>query len=370
MGASENQGDSPGFKRPLPTAWPYYASFILFPMVVLDYHWSISYFTLFFVFGLIPILDVVVGTDDFNPSLEETRVLEKKASFRVVTFMWVPCHFALLLWACQLVSQANASADASGEAMSKYAYVGLILGVGIVGGLGINCAHELIHKSNWYERALGQLLLMITLYPHFYVEHLWGHHKRVATLEDAASARFGESFYAFWPRTVTGSLASAVRLKPGLTLGLWGATVLLMLLVTSVFPASMEFYVWQGVVAFTLLELVNYIEHYGLSRDPSEQVTPFHSWNAGERVTNMFLLKLQRHSDHHAFAGRRYQSLRSWKNSPQLPTGYAGMVLASLFPPVYFYVMNPRVVAETARIAELKKKGGNPFADQCMSVNN
>jgi alkane 1-monooxygenase len=212
---------------------------------------------------------------------------------------------------------------------------------------------------------MGMGILVMSMYPHFYVEHIKGHHKRVATEEDPASARMNESFYTFWGRSVVGGLLSALRIDWKTTASLWACSLMLCGAAYGLLGLeALKFLVLQGVVAFTLLELVNYIEHYGLSRNSSEQVTPFHSWNAGHRVTNYFLFKLQRHSDHHAYSWRRYQILRSWKHSPQLPTGYAGMVLCALVPPLFFAVMNPLVRKAREDADRWKKSGINPFTDE------
>ena len=205
-------------------------------------------------------------------------------------------------------------------------------------------------------------------YGHFYIEHNRGHHVRVATPEDPASARLGETFYAFWPRTVWGSLTSAWRIEKRryarrkqhpfrigndvlnawlMTAVLWGA--LIAWLGVGVAP----YLLLQAVVGFSLLEVVNYMEHYGMlrqkvgvgERQRYERVDPSHSWNSNNIATNVLLYHLQRHSDHHANPTRRYQALRDFEESPVLPTGYAGMIVLAIVPPVWRRVMDPRVVA-------------------------
>jgi alkane 1-monooxygenase len=106
----------------------------------------------------------------------------------------------------------------------------------------------------------------------------------------------------------------------------------------------------QGVFGFLLLEVVNYLEHYGLQRERSPaghyvKVEPQHSWNSNRLITNLFLYQLQRHSDHHANPALRYQVLRHFEDAPQLPAGYATMILLALVPPLWRRVMDPRVVA-------------------------
>jgi alkane 1-monooxygenase len=215
---------------------------------------------------------------------------------------------------------------------------------------------------------LSKIALAQSFYGHFYIEHNRGHHVRVATPEDPASSRLGENFYQFWPRTVSGSLRSAWRLekrryarkgKHPFRLGndvlnawlmsavLWG--VLVAWLGWQILP----FLVVQAVVGFSLLEVVNYMEHYGMlrqkvgigERQRYERVDPSHSWNSNNIATNVLLYHLQRHSDHHANPTRRYQALRDYQESPVLPTGYAGMIVLAIVPLVWRRVMDPRVLA-------------------------
>ncbi|WP_371687369.1 alkane 1-monooxygenase [Micromonospora sp. KC723] len=242
---------------------------------------------------------------------------------------------------------------------------GLVSTLGIVNGIAINTAHELGHKREKVERWLSKIALAPTGYGHFYVEHNRGHHVRVATPEDPASARFGESFWMFWPRTVLGGLRSAWRLESGRfrirsrspwtwrndVLNAWAMTVVLAAgLILGFGVRVVPFLVLQAIVGFSLLEVVNYLEHYGLCRQRTaggryEKVDPWHSWNSDRVVTNVFLFQLQRHSDHHANPVRRYQTLRSCDAAPQLPAGYATMIVAALVPPLWRRIMDPKVAA-------------------------
>jgi len=268
--------------------------------------------------------------------------------------------------------------------MSWSQYIGFIVGLGIAsGGLGITIAHELIHKSSRFEQTLGKIILVSVCYGHFFVEHLSGHHKRVSTPHDPASSQFGESFYMFWPRTVFGSFKSAWHLedlrlkKKGLSAWNIQNQIIHFILSSIGFALTcyrffgipgVKFFFLQSFVAFTLLEIVNYIEHYGLERKEVTKgtfakVTPMHSWNAAYTVSNYFLFKLQRHSDHHANAGRRYQILRSFENSPQMPHGYPGMILLALVPPFWFKVMDPKVIEYKRKAEEYEKSGIDMFPD-------
>ncbi len=239
--------------------------------------------------------------------------------------------------------------------------IGLTCTVGVVSGIAINTAHELGHKREHLERRLSRVALAQSAYGHFYVEHNRGHHVRVATPEDPASARMGESFWAFLPRTVLGSLRSAwelerERLQRGGRgpwtprndiLGAWAMTVVLFGALAAAFGAVvLPYLLAQAVLGFCLLEVVNYLEHYGLRRQRREdgryeRTRPEHSWNSNSVASNVLLYHLQRHSDHHANPLRRYQALRHFDEAPQLPTGYAGMILLAAFPPLWRRVMDP-----------------------------
>jgi alkane 1-monooxygenase len=238
--------------------------------------------------------------------------------------------------------------------------------MGIIGGaIGITFAHELVHRRQPFERALGEMLLAAVSYTHFAIEHVHGHHRHVTTPHDPATARLGESFYRFLPRTFTGSLASAWRLEverlarrgqgaysPSNRMLRYGFTqVVLYLSVWVIFGATgAAVFAGQAVVAFSLLEVINYIEHYGLVRKEVapgeyERVAARHSWDSSYRFSNWLLINLARHADHHCAAAKRYQSLELPADAPQLPAGYATMFLLALVPPLWFKVMNPRAAA-------------------------
>src|SRR3954449_13603610 len=311
------------------------------------------------VFMIFPLLDMAIGLDPTNPPDSVLKWLEQDRYYRWCTYLFIPIQYAGLLLACWLWS--------SGE-LTTLEDIGLALTMGVVGGIAINTAHELGHKRASSERWLSRVALAQTGYGHFFIEHNRGHHVRVATPEDPASSRLGESFWAFWPRTVVGSVRNGWQLERtrlrrmgkrtwtlrndvlsawAMTVGLWG--VLIALFGVGITP----YLLLQAVLAFSLLEAVNYLEHYGLRRKtlPNgryERVTPRHSWNNNHLTTNLFLYHLQRHSDHHANPTRRYQSLRHFEESPQLPAGYAAMILLAYFPPLWRRVMDKRVLAHYA----------------------
>ncbi len=314
------------------------------------------------ILGIVPVIDLLTGLDRSNPPDDVIEELEEDRYYRWLTYLFLPIQYAGFVLAMWMIA-GGGSWD-----LSLAARLGLAISIGCIGGIGINTAHELGHKKESHERWLSKIALAQVAYGHFYIEHNRGHHVRVATPEDPASSRIGESFYAFWPRTVVGSLRSAWHLekrryarrighpvRPGndvlnawaMTAVLWGAMVVW--LGVGILP----FLLIQAVVGFSLLEVVNYMEHYGMlrqkvvsnGRERYERVVPAHSWNSNNIATNVLLYHLQRHSDHHANPTRRYQALRDFEESPVLPTGYAGMIVLALFPPLWRRVMDPRVLA-------------------------
>ena len=315
----------------------------------------------FLVFGLMPLLDRVQGRDTLNPPESAVPTLEADRYYRWVTFAFVPLQYLSLVWAAAIWSGSISSIGH----LSVWSSLGLAATVGCVAGIAINTAHELGHKHPAVERWLSKVALAQSGYGHFQLEHNRGHHAKVSTPADPASSRFGEHVYEFLPRTVVGSLRSSIELErereARLGQRFWSpANELLNAWVMSVAIAAalIAVFGWvvapwlaiQAVIGFCLLEVVNYVEHYGLLRDRRadgryERCRPEHSWNANHRASNLVLFQLQRHSDHHASPTRRYQSLRDFEEAPQLPTGYAGMILLAMFPPLWRRVMDPRVLA-------------------------
>ena len=318
--------------------------------------WSILwYIGPFVIFGIFPLLDIIAGVDSENPPDSVLKWLEQDRYYRWCTYLFIPVQYAGLILACWLWG--------SGE-LSLFASLGLALTVSMVSGIAINTAHELGHKRDDLERWLSKIALAQSGYGHFFIEHNRGHHVRVATPEDPASSRLGESFWAFLPRTVIGSLRSSWELESkrldrigasrfGLkndVVNAWAMTVVLFAGLAIAFgPIVLPFLVIQMVIGFSLLEVVNYLEHYGLLRGKRddgryELTRPEHSWNSNNVASNVLLYHLQRHSDHHANPTRRYQALRHVDDAPQLPSGYAGMILLALFPPVWRRVMDQRLI--------------------------
>jgi alkane 1-monooxygenase len=308
-----------------------------------------------FVFGLMPLLDTLIGTDPSNPPEVVVKWLEQDRYYRWCTFLFIPLQYVSLVFACAMWATGDLSVIES---------IGLAFTVGSVNGIAIADAHELGHKRESSERWLAKIALAPTWYGHFFIEHNRGHHVRVSTPEDPASSRLGENFYEFLPRTIFGSLRSAWHLEKvrfdrmerspwsigNDLLNAWLMSLVLWVALTIGFgPAILPYMAIQALFGFSMLEVVNYVEHYGLLRQKREdgryvRTEPEHSWNSNIVASNVFLYHLQRHSDHHAHPLRRYQALRHHDAAPELPAGYATMILAAYLPPVWRRVMDHRVV--------------------------
>jgi alkane 1-monooxygenase len=307
------------------------------------------------VFVVFPLLDMAIGRDSVNPPDSVLKFLEQDRYYRWCTYLFIPIQYAGLVFACWMWSSGDLNLVES---------IGLALTMGVVGGIAINTAHELGHKRASSEKWLSRVALAQTCYGHFFIEHNRGHHVKVATPEDPASSRLGESFWAFLPRTVVGSVRSAWEIEAARLdrlgqshwgfhndiLGAWAMTIVLFAGLGIAFGAVvLPYLLVQAVIGFSLLEVVNYLEHYGLLRQKREdgryeRCRPEHSWNSNNVASNVLLYHLQRHSDHHANPTRRYQALRHVDEAPQLPTGYAGMIVLAWFPPLWRRVMDPRLL--------------------------
>ena len=323
----------------------------------------------FLVYVLLPILDLRFGPDGQNPPDEVMDRLENDKYYRYCVYAYLPFQYASVIVASYLFTASDLRWLGYSGGLSWVAKIGLALSVGVMAAVGLNAAHEMGHKKEALERWLAKLALAQVCYGHFYIEHNRGHHVRVATPEDPASARFGESFWEYLPRSVLGGLRSAWRLeeqrlrRQGMSpwnpqgwlrndvLNAWLMSVMFWGVLVAVFgPALIPFIVIQAVYGFTMFETVNYLEHYGLLRAKNasgryERCAAEHSWNSDHLVTNLFLYHLQRHSDHHANPTRRYQVLRSVAGAPNLPSGYASMITLAYFPSLWRKVMDHRVLA-------------------------
>lgn len=314
---------------------------------------SAAYATVIFSFGLIPLLEQFLPQDTSNLQEEERDDRLARKVFDWLLYFNVPLVFGILgLLIYQLNTQYYTTSELVGQVLS----VGIVLGV-----CGINVAHELGHRSNKMEQALSKILLLPTLYQHFFIEHNRGHHKHVATPLDPATARKGEIVYTFWLRSLWGSYRSAwhlekERLERG-KLAFWSFqnemirfSIQQLIYIALVFVLTPS---WQlalavltsGLIGVLLLESINYVEHYGLQRrlldnGRYERVQPHHSWNANYHLGRIMLYELTRHSDHHYLANKKYQILDHHEQAPVLPLGYPASILMALVPPLWLVVMN------------------------------
>lgn len=313
--------------------------------------WALPAYT----FIAIPVLDQLFPGDGYNPTPDEEQQRKHSRAFDLLIWCIVPVQFGLLALYLYQVGHGGFVA---------WELAGMTVSMGISCGVyGINVGHELGHRPTRFEQHLARAALLTSLYQHFFIEHNRGHHRRVATEEDPATARIGESVYAFWWRSIKGSWLSAWQLererleragRPWLSihnqmlrmqLG-QAAFVVAIGLIFGALPLAG--FLVAALIGALLLETINYIEHYGLSRSRRpdghyERVQPVHSWNADRTFGRVFLYELTRHADHHAHAARPYQLLRHFPEAPQLPAGYPAMILLALIPPLFRAVMHPRI---------------------------
>ncbi|PZQ95414.1 MAG: alkane 1-monooxygenase [Cereibacter sphaeroides] len=344
----------------LPRVLPFWLSLGLVPIAILAaLHggWTIALVPLC-SWGMFTVLDAIEGPDPSNaePGTPESALFW----YRLVTLIWFPVQFALLVWLLWYVPRAG-HLDTSER-------IWLFFGMGVISGtIGINYAHELMHQKPKVERWLGDLLLASVLYSHFRSEHLRVHHLHVGTPRDPVTARYNEGFHRFFPRVLRQSARSSFRAEKAMLarrgLSAWHRSnpfwryaalqigFLLLALALGGW-SGLALFVWQAFVAIWQLELVNYIEHYGLTRrhlgnGRYEHVLPRHSWNSDYRASNWLLINLQRHSDHHYKPDRRFPLLQTYAEdeAPQLPFGYPVMTMIAMIPPFWRRVMNPRVRA-------------------------
>lgn len=336
---------------------PFYISLLL-PLVAwlgVEMHLSWSGIGALFAFAGLPVMDALVGRDHRSPSPQQVIDLDDRVAYRLILYIHALAQTVLIWRACEIWSSPS---------LQWWEGALGVLSIGsVTGGLGITIAHELSHRNAAWERRLGMLLLLQVGYAHFALEHVAGHHRNVGLRHDPATARKGESVYAFIIRCIVGSwlhvwqmeaqrLGNRGKLRYGLRNRMWWwmlGTPLLAVGIGSVYGAtSAVLFICQGAFGILLLEAVNYVEHYGLVRNEvkpgvPEKFCPQHAWEARHAVSNAFLFKLQRHADHHLLPQRRYQSLRVHEESPQLPQGYPGMILLSLLPPLWRKVVHPRL---------------------------
>ena len=315
----------------------------------------LTFLPLLYFFGVVPTLELLTRPDPHNLSDAEAELRKHDRVYDYLLYLIVPIQYGFLIWFLFAMSQPD---------LSWLTIAGRITAMGLMcGAFGINVAHELGHRSSKREQWISKALLLTSLYMHFFIEHNRGHHRNVATPEDPATARKNEWLHPFLLRTVVFSYLSAWKIELGslkrknirplsprnemlrfLVIQI-GFVVGIALLFS---PATMVCFLLAAGIGIFLLETVNYVEHYGLMRSEIspgkyERTMPHHSWNSDHILGRLLLFELSRHSDHHFIASKKYQILAHHERSPQMPTGYPGMVVLACCPPLWFRVMNPRV---------------------------
>ena len=328
------------------------------PIAYLQGHTATIWFVLplLIFYAFIPLLDWWVGEDSRNPSEEHVAYLQSRSYFNGMVYLSSACVWLALIANLVFLAQHD---------LNWASTLALIITTGNVLGLGLNASHELGHKKDFFNRKLALFTAALGAYGHFSIEHNRGHHRHVATPEDPASSKLGETIYRFVLREIPGAMRRAWELESS-RLELRGksrwhyeneilqAHAFSLILYTTLVSA----FGWRmlliliPVILWGMFQLTsaNYIEHYGLMRKKLDngkyEVTqPHHSWNSNHLVSNLFLFQLQRHSDHHAHPTRHYQCLRDFPQLPRLPSGYFAMFVLAYLPPLWFKVMNPKVQA-------------------------
>ena len=315
--------------------------------------WSWS--TIFYAFIFLPLIDHILSVDSMNLTSSESKEALQSSYYNLALYGTVPVQIGFVIWFL---------VDVSSSELSTIDLVGKAYSMGAMGSvLAINSAHEIGHRMGRVNKFLSKLLLTSVLYAHFYEEHNYGHHKNVGTYEDPATARKGEWLYVFVFRSIIMGWINAWRLEYKRLTRRGGSSVsyrnevLIWQLIQIAVLVSIYFFlglttllcfIIASFLSIFILEAINYIEHYGLTREKVsafryEKVNPSHSWNADHQIGRAVLFELTRHSDHHENPSKPYQVLQSPGNTPELPTGYPGMILLSLVPPLFFLIMHKRL---------------------------
>ncbi|WP_299673567.1 alkane 1-monooxygenase [uncultured Tenacibaculum sp.] len=314
----------------------------------------ITFLTLIYVFGIVPLADFFLKVDAVNFNKEQEEIEKNNKLYSSILYLTLPTQIFFLVWFLFVIQDTSNTIDLIG----RISAMGIMCGV-----VGINVGHELGHRKNRLEQLLGEILLLTSLETHFLPYHNAGHHFNVATPEDAATAKKNELLYVFWIRSQIMSYIEAwkienKRLKTSDRTWFHHQnrmiiyTIAHIILLSSIYfffgLVVMLYFLAAATIGILLLETVNYIEHYGLLRKKNkfgryERVKHTHSWNSNHVIGKLVLFNLSRHSDHHYNGSKHYQILKSLPESPQMPTGYPGMMLLSLIPPIWFKLMNKKL---------------------------
>ena len=307
-------------------------------------------FTFFYV--AIPVFENLFGLDTHNPPREAIGALRDDKIYRLIIFSTMPIIYFSWVYSAWFLSTTP---------LSPNGYIAVTVGSGMMLGGSLNAGHETGHRRDGASLFFSRLFLSISFMGHFRVEHNLGHHVQVATAEDTATSKMGQNFYAFTWHELPGGYKRAWQIEKkrlkrhgksafsleNELLQNWSLTIVMYGAILYAFGwYILPYLLGAALLANLLLSSANYIEHYGLIRQKDdegkyERVQPHHSWNANHILSNIFLLHLQRHSDHHAHAERPYQCLRHFDSSPQLPYGYFTMYLLAWTPALWFRVVDP-----------------------------
>lgn len=316
--------------------------------------WSIA--PVIFFFGIIPVLDTMFGEDPYNPHEDEIETLSGDQYFRILLFFAVAVFWLSFILAAIAVSSAN---------IGLGGYIAMAFSAGVASGSALTVGHELGHRQGWLDGKMALIANALSGYGHFRIEHNRGHHVMVATPEDHASARLGESVWRFAFREIPGGIkrgwhhekrrlearnVGVFSLQNEILQGYAVTGTVALILISSLGLAVLPFILIHHLVAWLQLTFANYIEHYGLKRSKKsngkyEACQPRHSWNSNHIVSNLSLFHLQRHSDHHANPNVPYQALRNFEGLPELPSGYPGCFVMAAIPPLWFSVMDKKAFA-------------------------
>lgn len=294
------------------------------------------------------LLFFLIGAEAVSPRGTPPSPRPSPTIYRTLPVIYVPLQLLAIAWATHEAAQA-----------SWLGYVSLLLAIGVTTGVfGMLCAHELVHGKSRAGRVWGALMLTGMCYRHFRIAHLYGHHRYAGTSRDSATARLGEGYYAFLIRTVAGQFREAWaherlrgkgRLLANRVLGDIALMVALLAGIAALWGwRGALFFIGQSAVGVIVLELFNYIAHYGLVRRPGETFDDRHSWNSSNVLANTLIFNMGRHSDHHRRPAASYQELSYKQRAPELPAGYAGSILMALLPPLWKRVMDQAVQAAQA----------------------
>lgn len=347
--------------------FPYYMIIFLYFIFTMCCHFKNPFIVIWFLYGILPLLDHYIKLDIRNPTREEQKKLNREIRFKIPIYLTVLFDWIFLIWGIkEIFTNTNG-----------YLYsIGVFILIGTMQSTSINLSHEINHKLKKWEKIIGTFNLSKNLYMHFLIEHNEGHHKNVSTLEDPATSRFNETLYHFLPRSIIGGFLSAWKIenkKKGLTI--YNRMIYFSLSIILIPFTVFYFFGLSVMIVFCLLalmsvvylEIINYMEHYGLLRKKLddgtyENVSIKHSWNASHRFSNYILFKLQRHSDHHENSLKPYQTLCTYDESPTLPNGYSICLLLALVPKLWFKIMNPLVI--------IYNKGEKVSEEMKREVNN